>query len=215
MIEKIPYVKTELELLPVKSEVLQSGQLNDEVVRRLHSVIECEGPITRELLLKRVINSFDIYKVGWRVNEYFKTVLTDFEKYANHDFCNALDDLLPQKLIGAVVERTEIPPHEKVHDVTREQRRRLGQVLKHFSVDIAGPCPVTDAIVTSGGVKIGEIDPKTMASKLVKGLYFAGEIMDVDAYTGGFNLQIAWATGRAAGMAAAEQAPSGQEEEDT
>ena len=113
------------------------------------------------------------------------------------------------------MERTEIPPHEKVHDVTREQRRRLGQVLKHFSVDIAGPCPVTDAIVTSGGVKIGEIDPKTMASKLVKGLYFAGEIMDVDAYTGGFNLQIAWATGRAAGMAAAEQAPSGQEEEDT
>ena len=143
-----------------------------------------------------------------------KRLLRDFEKYANHDFCNALDDLLPQKLIGAVVERTEIPPHEKVHDVTREQRRRLGQVLKHFSVDIAGPCPVTDAIVTSGGVKIGEIDPKTMASKLVKGLYFAGEIMDVDAYTGGFNLQIAWATGRAAGMAAAEQAPSGQEEED-
>ena len=144
-----------------------------------------------------------------------KRLLRDFEKYANHDFCNALDDLLPQKLIGTVVERTEIPPHEKVHDVTREQRRRLGQVLKHFSVDIAGPCPVTDAIVTSGGVKIGEIDPKTMASKLVKGLYFAGEIMDVDAYTGGFNLQIAWATGRAAGMAAAEQAPSGQEEEDT
>ena len=144
-----------------------------------------------------------------------KRLLRDFEKYANHDFCNALDDLLPQKLIGAVVERTEIPPHEEVHDVTREQRHRLGQVLKHFSVDIAGPCPVTDAIVTSGGVKIGEIDPKTMASKLVKGLYFAGEIMDVDAYTGGFNLQIAWATGRAAGMAAAEQAPSGQEEEDT
>ena len=85
MIEKIPYVKTELELLPVKSEVLQSGQLNDEVVRRLHSVIECEGPITRELLLKRVINSFDIYKVGWRVNEYFKTVLTDFEKYARDE----------------------------------------------------------------------------------------------------------------------------------
>lgn len=85
MIEKIPYVKTELELLPVKSEVLQSGQLNDEVVRRLHSVIECEGPITRELLLKRVINSFDIYKVGWRVNEYFKTVLTGFEKYARDE----------------------------------------------------------------------------------------------------------------------------------
>ena len=144
-----------------------------------------------------------------------RRLLRDFDKYANHDFRNALDDLLPQKLIGVVVERTEIPPHQKVHDLTREQRRRLGQVLKRFSVDIAGPCPVTDAIVTSGGVKVGEIDPKTMESKLVKGLYFAGEIVDVDAYTGGFNLQIAWATGRAAGMAAAEQAPSGQEEEDT
>ena len=132
-----------------------------------------------------------------------RRLLRDFEKYANHDFCNALDDLLPQKLIGAVVERTEIPPHQKVHDLTREQRHRLGQVLKHFSVDIAGPCPVMDAIVTSGGVKIGEVDPKTMESKLVKGLYFAGEILDVDAYTGGFNLQIAWATGRAAGQAAA------------
>lgn len=140
-----------------------------------------------------------------------KRLLRDFEKYANHDFRNALDDLLPQKLIPAVVERTEIPPHEKVHDLTREQRHRLGQVLKHFSVDIAGPCPVTDAIVTSGGVKVGEIDPKTMESKLVKGLYFAGEIIDVDAYTGGFNLQIAWATGRAAGQAAAEALRQGEE----
>ena len=143
-----------------------------------------------------------------------RRLLRDFDKYANHDFRNALDDLLPQKLIGVVVERTEIPPHQKVHDLTREQRHRLGQVLKRFSVDVAGPCPVTDAIVTSGGVKVGEIDPKTMESKLVKGLYFAGEIVDVDAYTGGFNLQIAWATGRAAGMAAAGRAPSGQEEED-
>ena len=132
-----------------------------------------------------------------------RRLLRDFGKYANHDFANALDDLLPQKLIGVMVERSGIPPHGKVHDVTREQRRGLVQLLKHFSVDIAGPCPVTDAIVTSGGVKVGEIDPKTMESKLVKGLYFAGELIDVDGYTGGFNLQIAWATGRAAGIAAA------------
>ena len=143
-----------------------------------------------------------------------RRLLRDFEKYANHDFCNALDDLLPQKLIPAVVERSAVSPHQKVHDLTREQRRGLVQTLKHFSVDIAGPCPVTDAIVTSGGVKVGEIDPKTMESRLVKGLYFAGEIMDVDAYTGGFNLQIAWATGRAAGWSAAEALGSGQEEED-
>ena len=122
-----------------------------------------------------------------------------------------LDDLLPQKLIPVAVERSGIPPHQKVHDLTREQRRKLVQGLKHFSVEIAGPCPVTDAIVTSGGIKISEIDPKTMESKLVKGLYFSGEIMDVDAYTGGFNLQIAWATGRAAGQAAAEALRQGEE----
>lgn len=132
-----------------------------------------------------------------------KRLLSDFTKYVNSDFCNALDDLLPQRLIPVMVEWSEIPPHEKVHDLTKEQRRGLLRLLKHFPVAIAGPCPVTDAIVTSGGVKVGEIDPKTMESKVVKDLYFAGELIDVDAYTGGFNLQIAWATGRAAGEAAA------------
>ena len=133
-----------------------------------------------------------------------KRLLSDFTKYANSDFCNALNDLLPQKLIPVVVELTEIPPHQKVHDLTKDQRRGLLQLLKHFPVVIAGPCPVTYVIVTSGGIKVGEIDPKNMESKVVKGLYFAGEVIDVDAYTGGFNLQIAWATGRAAGFAAAE-----------
>ena len=132
-----------------------------------------------------------------------RRLVADFTKYANHDFCNALNDLLPQKLISVVVERSGIDPHRKVHDITREQRQSLLRVLKRFTVEIAGPCPVEQAIVTSGGVKVGEIDPKTMESKIVKGLYFAGEIIDVDAYTGGFNLQIAWATGRAAGRAAA------------
>ena len=134
-----------------------------------------------------------------------RRLLADFAKYANHDFCNALNDLLPQKLIPVLVAWSEIPPHQKVHDLTREQRRGLVQLLKHLPIAIAGPCPVTDAIVTSGGIKVSEIDPKTMESKLVKGLYFAGELIDVDAYTGGFNLQIAWATGRAAGIAAASE----------
>ena len=134
-----------------------------------------------------------------------RRLLADFAKYANHDFCNALNDLLPQKLIPVLVAWSEIPPHQKVHDLTREQRRGLVQLLKHLPIAIAGPCPVTDAIVTSGGIKVSEIDPKTMASKIVKGLYFAGELIDVDAYTGGFNLQIAWATGRAAGIAAASE----------
>ena len=98
-----------------------------------------------------------------------KRLLSDFTKYANSDFCNALNDLLPQKLIPVVVELTEIPPHQKVHDLTKDQRRGLLQLLKHFPVVIAGPCPVTDAIVTSGGIKVGEIDPKNMESKVVKG----------------------------------------------
>lgn len=133
-----------------------------------------------------------------------KRLLSDFEKYANSDFCNALNDLLPQKMIPVAVECSKIPPHTKVHDITKEQRRCLLQVLKRFPIEIAGPRPVTDAIITSGGIKVSEINPKTMESKSVKCLYFAGELIDVDAYTGGFNLQIAWATGRAAGFAAAE-----------
>ncbi len=134
-----------------------------------------------------------------------KRLLSDFEKHANQDFCNALNDLLPQKLIPVMVELSGIPERQKVNEITREQRRALLQLLKHFPIDVAGLRPVTDAIITSGGVKISEINPTTMESKLVKGLYFAGEIIDTDAYTGGFNLQIAWATGRAAGIAAAEE----------
>ena len=134
-----------------------------------------------------------------------KRLLSDFEKHANSDFCNALNDLLPQKLIPVLVEDSGIPAHQKVHDITKEQRRTLLTLLKHFSVEIAGLRPVTDAIITSGGVKVSEINPTTMESKTVKGLYFAGELIDVDAYTGGFNLQIAWATGRTAGMSAANE----------
>ena len=134
-----------------------------------------------------------------------KRILSDFEKHANSDFCNALNDLLPQKLIPVLVELTGIPEHQKVHDITKEQRRELLRLLKHFPVEVAGLRPVTDAVITSGGVKVSEINPTTMESKVVKGLYFAGELIDVDAYTGGFNLQIAWATGRAAGIAAAQK----------
>ena len=134
-----------------------------------------------------------------------KRLLADFAKYANHDFQNGLDDLLPQKLIPVVIELSGIPGRQKVHDLTREQRQSLLRVLKHFPVEVSAPCPVTDAIVTSGGVKVGEVGPKTMESKLVKNLYFAGELLDTDAYTGGFNLQIAWATGRLAGQSAANE----------
>ena len=121
---------------------------------------------------------------------------------ANRDMDNLMGALLPRLMIPVVLERAGIPGEKKAHDLTRGERRRLLEQLKDFALDISGPRPVAEAIVTSGGVKVGEVDPRTMASKKVRGLFFAGELLDVDAYTGGFNLQIAWATGRAAGEGA-------------
>ena len=131
-------------------------------------------------------------------------LLREFEEQANRDFINALGALLPRAMIPVMVERTGIPGDTKVHSVTRQQRRRLLELLKCFPIEVTGTRPVEEAIITSGGIKVSEIDPKTMQSKLVRGLFFAGEIIDVDAYTGGFNLQIAWATGHAAGRAAVQ-----------
>ena len=122
---------------------------------------------------------------------------------ANRDMDNLMGALLPRLMIPVVLERAGIPGDRKAHDLTKGERRRLLEQLKDFALDISGPRPVAEAIVTSGGVKVGEVDPRTMASKKVRGLFFAGELLDVDAYTGGFNLQIAWATGRAAGEGAA------------
>ena len=131
-----------------------------------------------------------------------KRLLSDFRKYANSDFANALNDLLPRKLIPVIIEDSGIAPDTKARDLTKIQRRGLLALLKAFPIDIAGTRPVTEAVVTSGGVAVSEVNPKTMESRLIRGLYFAGEILDVDAYTGGYNLQIAWSTGRAAGAAA-------------
>lgn len=130
-------------------------------------------------------------------------LLRDLAERSNQNFDNLLGGLVPKSMIPVLVRRTGIPADTKAHSVTKEQRRRLLDALKAFEVPVAGPRGVEEAIVTSGGVKVGEVDPGTMASKLLPGLYFAGEVLDVDAYTGGFNLQIAWATGRAAGEAAA------------
>ena len=130
-------------------------------------------------------------------------ILRDFGDSKNRSFENAIAGLYPKTMIPVIVARSGIPGDTKVNAVTKEQRRALLTLTKHFTVQISGLRPVEEAIVTSGGVSVKEIDPKTMASKLVGGLYFAGEVMDVDAYTGGFNLQIAWATAYAAGTAAA------------
>lgn len=121
-------------------------------------------------------------------------LLRDFEKYANRDFENSLCDLAGKTMIPVLVELSGIPAEEKVNSITRQQRHDLLRLFKEFPISISGPRPIDEAIVTSGGVLTKEINPRTMESKLVSGLYFAGEVMDIDAYTGGFNLQIAWST---------------------
>ncbi|MDE6260283.1 MAG: NAD(P)/FAD-dependent oxidoreductase [Oscillospiraceae bacterium] len=138
-------------------------------------------------------------------------LLRDFESRANQDYANALGGLVPRSMVSVLIERTGIPGDTKVHDIRKEQRRRLLETLKDFSVSLSGTRPVEEAVITSGGVAVGEVDPKTMESKKVRGLYFAGELLDVDAYTGGFNLQIAWSTGYAAGLAATERASNNKE----
>ena len=123
----------------------------------------------------------------------------DFLEGKNKEFKNCLNNLLPQKMIDTVVELSKINPYKKVNEITREERMNLVKLLKNFTITISGFRPIEEGIVTSGGINVKEINPKTMESKIVNGLYFAGEIIDVDAYTGGFNLQIAYSTGFTAG----------------
>ena len=123
----------------------------------------------------------------------------DFDENKNKQFKNSLDKLLPKKMIEVIIKRSKINEEKKINEITKEERRNLVELLKNFEVNINGFRPIEEAIVTAGGINVKEIDPKTMESKLVRNLYFAGEIIDVDAYTGGFNLQIAYSTGYVAG----------------
>lgn len=134
-----------------------------------------------------------------------KRILRDFEKYRNRNFENSLSDLLPSKMIGYIVEKSGIDPFKKVNAVTKDERRRLLWCLKHLTFTVKSYRDVAEAIVTSGGVSVKEINASTMESKIIQGLYFAGEVIDVDAYTGGFNLQIAFSTGALAGEKAAQK----------
>ncbi len=126
-------------------------------------------------------------------------ILRDLEMYKNRSMENALTDLLPRSMIPVVLKRLQIPFELQANSLNKQQRRQLVELLKAFPVEIRGKRPVAEAIITSGGIKVSEIDPKTMQSKIVPGLFFAGEIIDCDAYTGGFNLQIAWSTAYVAG----------------
>ena len=128
-----------------------------------------------------------------------KRIQRDFQKYTNKKFENALDDLLPKKLIPVIIELSEIDKDTVVHQISREQRKFLVHLLKNITLTVKRYRPIEEAIITSGGIKVNEINSSTMESKLIEGLFFAGEVIDVDAYTGGFNLQIAFSTGYLAG----------------
>ena len=145
-----------------------------------------------------IIASVDL-KPALDIDTLDKRICRDFEKYTNKEFKNSLNDLLPQKLIPVIISLSKIDENKKVHQINKKERAKLVEVIKNLQVNITGFMPIDIAIVTSGGVDVKDINPKTMESKIVKGLYFAGEVLDIDAYTGGFNLQIAFSTGYAAG----------------
>ena len=188
-----------LDILDSKNKVKYSNQ--GEMKFTSYGI---SGPIV--LSGSRFIDYKDTYSISIDLKpsldekELDLRIQKDFKKYINKDFRNSLDDLLPQKMIPIVIEKTKINEEKRVNEITKEERRNLVKVLKKFELTIKDFRPVEEAIITSGGINIKEINPKTMESKLVKGLYFAGEIIDVDSYTGGFNLQIAYSTGYTAGM---------------
>lgn len=147
---------------------------------------------------KKIILKID-FKPALREEKLDERILRDFNEFKNKQFKNALDKLLPQKLIPVIIEKSEINPNKKVNEITKKERANLLKQLKDFEVDVKEFRSIDEAIITSGGISIKEINPKTMESKKIKGLFFAGEIIDVDSYTGGFNLQVAYSTGYVAG----------------
>ena len=155
--------------------------------------------IERLLKEKKIILKIDL-KPALDEKKLDTRILRDFEEVKNKQFKNSLEKLLPQKLIPVIIQKSNIQPDKKVNEITKKEREELVKMIKNFEITIKGFRPIEEAIITSGGINIKEINPKTMESKKVKGLYFAGEIIDVDSYTGGFNLQIAYSTGYVAGL---------------
>ena len=154
--------------------------------------------IEEKMKEQKIILSIDL-KPALSEEKLDARILRDFEEYKNKKFKNSLDRLLPQKMIETIIEKSNIDADKKVNEITKTERKQLVSTLKNLEISIKGFRPIEEAIITRGGISTKEIDPKTMESKLIKGLFFAGEIIDVDAYTGGFNLQIAYSTGYLAG----------------
>lgn len=172
--------------------------LTGPVVLSSSSKLNRIDDIENKLKSKKIIASIDLKPALDEVT-LDKRVCRDFEKFANKEFKNSLDDLLPKKLIPVIILKSGIDENKKVNQITKEERKKLISILKNFNIVISDFMPIDIAIITCGGIDTKQVDPKTMQSKLVEGLYFAGEILDIDAYTGGFNLQIAFSTGVAAG----------------
>lgn len=181
-----------------------NGKIFEELGEMLFTHFGVSGPLVlsasshmRDFSSHRYRLSIDL-KPGLDEKKLDARILRDFEKNSNKEFKNALNELAGRTMIPVLVELSGIDPETKVNSITKAQRLGLVQLLKNFPVSISGPRPIAEAIITSGGVDVKGINPKTMESKLVSGLFFAGEVLDIDAYTGGFNLQIAWSTAYAA-----------------
>lgn len=162
------------------------------------SVCKClrqcpEAPITMEINLKPALDK----------DQLDKRVVRDFTKFSRKNFSNALNELLPQSLIPVIIQLSGIAPDRQTNDIRKEERDVLVDLLQHLKLTVSGVRPITEAIVTAGGISVKEVNPKTMASKIIEGLYFAGEVLDIDGYTGGYNLQAAFSTGHCAGLSAA------------
>lgn len=202
-----------LSLKNVTLSVFESGKkkpLYKEMGEMLFTHTGISGPLTlsasahlRYMGKKEYYAEIDL-KPALDEAQLDKRLLRDFEESLNRDFANSLDKLLPKSIIPVIINMSGIDPHTKVNQISREQRANLINAIKHFKLNITGFRPIEEAIITSGGISVKEIDPATMMSKLIGGLFFAGEIIDVDAYTGGFNLQIAFSTGVLAGESAAK-----------
>ena len=172
--------------------------LTGPVVLSSSSKLNREDDISRKILNKEIYACIDL-KPALDIEVLDKRICRDFEKYSNKEFKNSLNELLPQKLIPVIINLSGVDENKKVHQITKEERKKLVSLLKDFRVNISGFMPLDIAIITCGGIDVKEVNPKTMESKIIKGVYFAGEVLDVDAYTGGYNLQIAFSTGYVAG----------------
>lgn len=217
-------VPTRPSLVPLESDDEYCGQMqgfalknvclsayeNDKLIyKELGEMLFTHFGVSGPLVLSASAHMRNMGKANYRLEIDLKPaldekrldarILKDFQKYSNREFRNALGDLAGRTMIPVLVELSGIPGEMKVNSITHEQRMKLLQLFKGFPINISGTRPIAEAIVTSGGVSTREINPRTMESKLVSGLYFAGEVLDLDAYTGGFNLQIAWSTGYVAG----------------